>query len=199
MICLEKSGCNGWLSSQRLHKTCAVLHMFNRRFSKLCRLRLLEIRMCGHNMSQKASLMCFILLHPSWHFGTKAKARSAGSGHELRISRRDGIQKPRRRKSPAISCSSCVLGECHRQKLNFFWKGPSGPPTQKQTWPMEFSYCRFVFKTALILQPVDTRSLRSARRRMMALGKFMIDIWPLQRLAWLSRLSTPSESYTPQK
>ena len=56
---------------------------------------------------------------------------------------------------------------------------------------------RFVSKIALISQPVDTRSLRSARRRIM--GKFMIDIWSLKRLAWLSRLSTLSESYTPQK
>ena len=56
---------------------------------------------------------------------------------------------------------------------------------------------RFVSKIALISQPVDTRSLRSARRRIM--GKFMTDIWSLKRLAWLSRLSTLSESYTPQK
>ena len=42
------------------------------------------------------------------------------------------------------SCSSWV-GECHRQKLKHFVKRPSGPPTQKQTWPMEFSYWQLLF------------------------------------------------------
>ena len=256
-------------------------------------------------MSQKASLTCFILLQPSWRFGTKAEVHSAGHG----------------------SCSSWVLGACHRQKLKHFVKGPSGPLRQKTNTTngiqlltdtvfscfFHIQVCKFLFedvayemiwmgtlwflvpagfqslqrppaprqchaqgqalrkaayehdlgknpqillaaavpnaqktcwpthlpravqglgpaftsarseihsrfpwswepgcslrdcpsrcvsKIALILQPVDTRSLRSARRRIVALGKFMIDIWSLQRLAWLSRLSTLSESYTPQK
>ena len=53
-----------------------------------------------------------------------------------------------------------------------------GPGFSLRDWPS-----RFVFKIALILQPVDTRSLRSARRWMMALRKFMIDIWSLQHFA----------------
>ena len=52
-----------------------------------------------------------------------------------------------------------------------------GPGFSLRDWPS-----RFVPKTALILQPLDTRSLMSARKRMMALGKFMI-IWSTPRIA----------------
>ena len=66
---------------------------------------------------------------PSWHFGTKEEElHSAGSGHGLGFPLRNVyiIQKPQRRKSHA-----------HRDYLvNVIWR----PPTQKQTWPMEFSY-----------------------------------------------------------
>ena len=51
------------------------------------------------------------------------------------------IQKPQRRKSHAHH----GVGECHRQKPKHFVKRPSGPPTQKQTWPMEFSYWQLLF------------------------------------------------------
>ena len=52
------------------------------------------------------------------------------------------IQKPAKAKK---SCSSWGVGECHRQKPKHFVKRPSGPPTQKQTWPMEFSYWQLLF------------------------------------------------------
>ena len=101
----------------------------------------MEIQVRGHNMSQTASWTCFILLPPSWHFGTKAEVHSAGSGHGLGFPCAMYPEAPKAKKS----CSSWVVGECHRQKLKHFVKGPSGPPIQKQTWPMEFSYWQLLF------------------------------------------------------
>ena len=105
-------------------------------------------------MSQTASWTCFIRLPPSWHFGAKAKVHSAGSGHGLGFPCAMYPEAPKAKKS----CSSWGVGECHRQKLKHFVKRPSGPPTQKQTWPMEFSYwqllffhiqvCKFLFEDA---------------------------------------------------
>ena len=108
----------------------------------------MEIQVRGHNMSQTASWTCFILLPPLWHFGTKAEFHSAGSGHGLGFPCAMYPEPPNAKKS----CSSWVVGECHRQKLKHFVKGPSGPPIQKQTWLMEFSYWQllffFIFKCA---------------------------------------------------
>ena len=101
----------------------------------------MEIQVRGHNMSQTASWTCFILLPPSWHFGTKAEVHSAGSGHGLGFPCAMYPEAPNAKKS----CSSWVVGECHRQKLKHFVKGPSGPAIQKQTWPMEFSYWQLLF------------------------------------------------------
>ena len=92
-------------------------------------------------MSQTASWTCFILLPPSWHFGTKAEVHSAGSGHGLGFPCAMYPEAPKAKKS----CSSWGVGECHRQKLKHFVKRPSGPPTRKQTWPMEFSYWQLLF------------------------------------------------------
>ena len=101
----------------------------------------MEIQVRGHNMSQTASWTCFILLPPLWHFGTKAEFHSAGSGHGLGFPCAMYPEPPNAKKS----CSSWVVGECHRQKLKHFVKGPSGPPIQKQTWLMEFSYWQLLF------------------------------------------------------
>ena len=72
---------------------------------------------------------------------TEAEVHSAGSGHCLGFPCAMYPEAPKAKKS----CSSWGVGECHRQKLKHFVKRPSGPPTQKQTWPMEFSYWQLLF------------------------------------------------------
>ena len=72
---------------------------------------------------------------------TSAEVHSAGSGHCLGFPCAMYPEAPKAKKS----CSSWGVGECHRQKLKHFVKRPLGPPTQKQTWPMEFSYWQLLF------------------------------------------------------
>ena len=266
---------------------------------KHCWLRLLEIQVCGHNMSQTASLTCFILLplrdilEPkkksirlalamAWNFPLRNVSRSPkGEIVMLIVSTwwisSEGPQHKNKHDQWNSATNSCCFfhiqackfllkmqpmnwyewvrcgswrlqgssphkGRRHlangmprvrldeKQHMNMTWLrtpqiflAPAVPNAHKTfyilanassksgadskthsrspwSWGSGFSLrdwpTRFVSKIPLISQPVDTRSLRSARRRIM--GKFMIDIWSLQRFAWLSRLSTLSESIPPK-